>query len=74
VSDPNEIAFGLPRLLRAALVLPVVAAVLTVLSLLFLVRAWLKGYWSVGGRIFYSLVALFAVAFLAVLRYWNLLG
>jgi len=55
-------------------VIPLAAAALTLLSLLFLVRAWAKGYWSVGGRMVYSLVALAAVAFLAALRYWNLLG
>jgi CubicO group peptidase (beta-lactamase class C family) len=74
VSDPMEIAFGVPPLLRAALALPILAAGLTLLSLVFLVRTWVRRYWSLAGRIFYTLVAAFAVAFLAALSYWNLLG
>ena len=41
--------------------------------LIFAVLAWLRRYWSLGGRIFYSLLALMALLLSWALVYWNLL-
>jgi hypothetical protein len=38
--------------------------------LVFAVLAWVRHYWSLGGRIFYTLLALLLTWALA---YWNLL-
>jgi hypothetical protein len=72
--DPLEIVFGVPPLLARALVLPVLAALLSPAVVVFVVLAWKRGYWRIGARLHYTLVALAAGVFLWVLNYWNLLG
>jgi len=56
------------------LVIPLVTtagvALLTVLNIL----AWKKAWWSFWRRVLHSVFALAALAFVAYLNYWNLLG
>ena len=73
--------FGVPRLyfetppaLNFLLALSYVLAGLALAILVFAVLAWLRRYWSLGGRIFYSLLAVMALLLTWVLLYWNLLG
>lgn len=56
------------------LLLPVLAAALTLGLLWFAATAWRTGMWGRWGRIHYTAVSLSAVAFALVLNYWNLLG
>jgi hypothetical protein len=72
--DPLEIVFRVPPLLARALVLPVLAALLSPALGVFVVLAWKRGYWRIGARLHYTLVALAAGVFLWMLNYWNLLG
>lgn len=67
---PTEI----PTFLLFVLVLPLMAAVLTVGTLWFTVLAWKRSCWSVGGRVCYTVVTLASVLFLWSLDQWNLLG
>jgi len=66
--------FGVPLNYRLVLVLPVLAAVLTVGALVYTVLAWKEGYWGIAGRMYYTLVTLAAVVFVWFLNFWNLLG
>lgn len=70
----NELVFDLPSSLYVVLALPLLALLPTMASLLFAGVAWKERAWSLGGRIFYSLATLFALAFLWVINYWNVLG
>lgn len=74
LSDAEQIAFGIPTSLEVVLALPMLGAVATAVALVFVVRAWSKGYWRLAARLRYTLVAAAAVAFLVVLNYWNVLG
>lgn len=74
LADPMEVAFGLPPLMKQALYLPLFGAVLTAAMFAFAIAAWRGHYWTITGRIHYTLVAIAAVAFLGILHYWNLLG
>jgi hypothetical protein len=38
------------------------------------VLAWRRGYWGRFGRLHYTLVALSALTFVALLAYYNLIG
>ena len=58
----------------ALLVLPISTAVLSIVLLVFAVLAWKHRYWSVVGRLHYSLVVLAAMVFVWFANYWNLLG
>jgi len=70
----STILYGVPPLLPFVLLLPLVAAVLTIAALGFTVLAWKNRYWGVAGRVHYTLVTLAALAFIWWLNYWNLLG
>jgi hypothetical protein len=52
----------------------VVSALLTAGALVYTVLAWKGMYWSITGRVYYTLVTAAAAAFVWLLNYWNLLG
>lgn len=74
LGNANEVVFGIPPLLQAALTLARVAALLTIGLVVFAVVAWIKRYFSVWGRLHYTLVALAALATSWWLWYWKVLG
>jgi CubicO group peptidase (beta-lactamase class C family) len=69
-----EIIYGVPPLLRIALVLPLLATALTTAQLVMNVLAWRNGYGSTWGRTYYTLLTIILLAFTWWLDYWNLLG
>lgn len=56
------------------LVIPLATAILSIVLLIFTVLAWKDGYWSLVGRLHYTVVTLAGLAFVWVANYWNLLG
>jgi CubicO group peptidase (beta-lactamase class C family) len=74
VADPHQIGFGVSVFLQRLLWLPLVAALFLAISGLFVLRAWFKGYWSLPGRVYYTLVALAGITVLWWTWHWNLLG
>jgi CubicO group peptidase (beta-lactamase class C family) len=73
-------AYGVPSLLfqeppgfNILMILPVILTVLAVGMLVFAVLAWIKNWWSRGGRIFYTLLTLAVLVFVWQLIYWNFL-
>ncbi len=63
-----------PGSLEAALVLPVIFVVLTVLLVIAAVQVWRHRYWTVGRRVHFSLVAAAAVIVCLFFNQWNILG
>jgi hypothetical protein len=63
-----------PLIIKIALGLGLLAALLTVGALVYAVLVWKNGYWSVVFRSYYTLVTVAAVAFVWFLNYWNQLG
>jgi CubicO group peptidase (beta-lactamase class C family) len=74
LKNPLKVMSSFSSMLAVALAFPVAAAVLTIGAAVFTGLAWRDRYWSVWGRIHYSLVTLAAVVFARLLSYWNLLG
>lgn len=66
--------FGVSLPVKIVLGLGVVSAALTAVALVYTVLAWTKQVGSMGGRAYYTLVTVAAVAFVWVLYFWNLLG
>jgi CubicO group peptidase (beta-lactamase class C family) len=73
-------AYGVPRLFfetppgfQAILSLALVLGIIGIVVLPFVVLAWVKRYWTAGGRVFYTLLAVWFWAALWGLHYWNLL-
>ncbi|WP_448334934.1 serine hydrolase [Bellilinea sp.] len=77
-----EPAYGVPKVFFGIMPagfdllmqIPLLLLVLGGIMLVFSVVAWVKGYWQIGGRLFYSLTCLWALAILWSLSYWNLLA
>ncbi len=63
-----------PWIMKIALGLGVLAAVLTAGALVCTVLAWKNRYWGIASRLYYTLGTVAAVAFVWFLNYWNLLG
>jgi CubicO group peptidase (beta-lactamase class C family) len=68
-----RIFFGNPPSLNFIFSLAPVMAGLGVLALPFLFLAWKNRYWTVRGRLFYTLLTVWFWAALWALHYWNLL-
>ena len=69
-----EIAFGLPMVLYALLLVPIATTLLAVLLLPLTVVVWRDRVWSTAARMYYTLVVVAIVVFALFLYYWNLLG
>jgi hypothetical protein len=70
----QNILLGPPLIIKIALGMGVLAAMLVVGALVYTVLAWKNGYWGIAFRSYYTLVTTAGVAFTWFLNYWNLLG
>lgn len=68
------VQYGVPAWLTAALLLPLLGAALTAGMAGLTVAAWVRGWWTVPGRLIYTFVTLVAGLFVWFTAYWNLLG
>lgn len=66
--------FGLPSQYAPLLALPLVIVLLTLGALIGAVLAWRHSFWSVWGRLYYSLLTLAALSFVGIMTYWGLPG
>ncbi len=73
-SAGNEIVYGWPSSINVLLALPLIALPLTLLAVLQTVRAWKNGYWSLLGRLRYTISTLAAITLYAFLAEYNLIG
>lgn len=74
MGNPFELVYGIPGVLKAALVMPLLMVPLTLLMLLSLIRFVAKSEFKIRSRIYYFLLTLVSFTFLWQLNYWNLLG
>ena len=74
VSDEMKIIFGVPTEVKILLAFPLMSAVLTVAAFFFMLKAWLKKYWTRCARLHYTFIVLASIATLWFLNFWNLLG
>jgi CubicO group peptidase (beta-lactamase class C family) len=72
VADP-EIVFGMPTLGEIAFLSAYLMALLATALVLMAGLGWFKRWWSLGGRILYSIVAAAGVIFLIWMVYWNVI-
>jgi crotonobetainyl-CoA:carnitine CoA-transferase CaiB-like acyl-CoA transferase len=73
-STTLALEYGASPVLVAALIVDIVAAVMTVGGVIHAILAWRNGHGSVAGRIHFSLVTLALVSLAWQLNQWNLLG
>ena len=72
IDGPNEILFGLPKVVHQLMWLPVAAAVLAVLQWYFVYRAWAGTFWWWLRRVHYTLVAFAVVVLVVWMHQWRL--
>lgn len=70
-SDPLA---GFPGFIYLALCLFLLCVALTIVVIVCAARAWRDGYWTLGTRLRYSVIALLYLSFMGSLYYWNLIG
>ncbi len=70
----DQIAFGVPWVIRVLLLLPVINLGLTAAFIIFFILSWKDTYWDWKKHLYYSLVILLFIGFNLYLNYWNLLG
>jgi len=73
LTNPALMAFGIPLLVRIALFIGTLFAVLTLVSVPLVLFLWLRGAWSVAGRLHFSLAVAMFLLLALVFWYWNLL-
>jgi len=73
-SNQQDFAFGVPLFFIGVLSIALAASVLAILSVAFALLAWKRHYWSLIGRLHYTLLTFAALAFIWFLYNWNLLG
>jgi CubicO group peptidase (beta-lactamase class C family) len=73
ISDTPLFAFEVPTMLPLVLAIPPIMVVVGILLLAFTPLAWIKRFWTFGGRLHYTLVTFSAFAMIWELAYWNFL-
>lgn len=73
-SNQQVFEYGVPLSFIGVLSIALAASALAIVSVAFTVLAWLQRYWSLPGRLHYTLVTFAAIAFIWFLNNWNLLG
>jgi|APSaa5957512622_1039677.scaffolds.fasta_scaffold18375_2 pimeloyl-ACP methyl ester carboxylesterase len=71
-SQPMMLAFGLPDSTRPLFLIPNLIPLLTIGVLGSCIGAWKRGYWTLPGRIHYSLILAASLSFVAFVGYWKL--
>jgi CubicO group peptidase (beta-lactamase class C family) len=72
-ADPEELAFGIPKLLKGLLWCTPIVALLVAAMFFWTLVAWKNHYWRLTGRLHYTAVLLAGIAFVWFLYHWNLL-
>lgn len=65
--------FGMPPNFDQLLHIPLLVAFLGLIMLVFSVIVWIKRFWDLKSRLFYSLLTIFALAIVWSLYFWKLL-
>lgn len=67
----GEIIYGLPTGMRVLAYAPSVIAVLTAVLLIATLLGWRRRWWSIAGRVLFTVIAINAVLFTAILVRWG---
>ncbi len=70
----SNLLFNIPGSFKMAILLPDLAAILTIGMVYHMIKCWTDGYWRLGRRIHYTLVSLAGVFMVWFYYYWNVYG
>lgn len=66
--------FSIPPGVSLVFIIPYIVIFLGIITIVMMVLAWKNKYWSIWGRVHYSLVALALSFFTWFVWFWNLVG
>ena len=69
-----DLVIEVPLEMIALLALPLLTCILAIGMVFVAAVSWKHEYWSMGSRLYYSVVTLVTLGFIWFLYYWNLLG
>lgn len=69
-----DLVIEVPLEMIALLTLPLLTCILAIGRVFVSTVSWKHKYWSMGSRLYYSVVTLITLGFIWFLYYWNLLG
>jgi CubicO group peptidase (beta-lactamase class C family) len=72
--NEEQIGFGVPWMIKALLVLPILNLVLTAVFIILFIKSWKDKYWDFKKHLYYVLIILLFIGVVFYLNYWNLLG
>jgi hypothetical protein len=72
MTDP-EIVFRVPPTLERLLLLPWILVIMAIGLIVLTAMAWVRRYWGVRGRVYFTALTLAAIIFLWWMNHWNLL-
>lgn len=70
-SEPMAFNFGLPARYGPLFVIPILLALLTVMLVVMVMLAWVRGTWSIRTRVLFTLLNLPAVGFTVLVGWWG---
>ena len=70
----TEFQTGLPETLTAIIAVATVFAAFSLAVPVFAVLAWIRHYWSLSARMYFSLLAVACLAYVWFCNSWNLIG
>jgi hypothetical protein len=73
-SDLSTLLVGIPKAAAPLFVLPPLLLLLAIAIVGVALVVWVKGYWSIWRRVYYTLLTLAAVGVVGVLIQWDMLG
>jgi hypothetical protein len=73
LKNDNRLFFGVSSSARAMFILPLIFLLLSLWMLAANLAAWIKKYWSVWSRIYFTLLTFSALICLLILASWGIL-
>jgi uncharacterized membrane protein YhhN len=74
MNDSSGFVYGVPLDINFLMVIPIVVAGVAAAVMVWTVLAWKDKYWSLWGRVHFTVVMLALAEFLWFANTWNLLG
>ncbi|MDO9086265.1 MAG: serine hydrolase domain-containing protein [Anaerolineaceae bacterium] len=68
-----RVFFGMPANSEQLFFIPILMAIFGLTTLVFTVINWIKRFWTVKSRLFYTLLSVFTLAIIWSFTFWNLL-
>ena len=72
--NEEQFAFGVPFIIKALLVLPLINMILSLAFIIFFIKSWKDEHWNFKRRLGYIFTAFIFIGFAFYLNYWNLIG